>query len=74
MAPQKSQSQVEYGDQELQALSAAVLEHAARDAKKGDPAAAAFFLTPDAKFWGTAAGLEPGTLGKIAFMIFEELI
>jgi len=59
---------------ELKELSAAVLEHTARDAKKGDPTAAAYFLSADGLLFGQGCDLEPAQLGKMAFRLFEVLV
>jgi hypothetical protein len=59
---------------DLKNLAAAVLEHAAREAKKGDPLVAAWFLSDDAMIWAGAADLEPETMGRIANRFLEVLV
>jgi hypothetical protein len=58
-------------DLDLKALSVAVLEHAARDAKKGDPWVAGWFLGDMAQMWADGAEIGRVVLAKIAYSFLE---
>jgi hypothetical protein len=58
-------------DLELKALSVAVLEHAARDAQKGDPMVAGWFLGDMARMWADCAEIGRGVMAKIAYNLLE---
>ena len=63
-----------YFDCGVRKISAAVLEAAARDAKRGDPIAACWLLTRDAELFADAFGIEDGFLGRLAGICFMEII
>lgn len=56
---------------DLRGLSVAVIDHAVRDAKRGDPVAAAWFLSRDARLWAVELGFPAGMLGRIAYRMLE---